>query len=177
MIHIHDLRQMKTLRVCIAKRIFSNSLFVHSQPSLAEENCCEQKDISNSYFCVWEAAIASFADQRNANDKGYFASQVWKNFMYRFACIVFFPTSLLLGLATAGYLWPPQVRECLIVARGEEEHDTLPKDITVEMLHEEILIASQSTNKKIDTVEADMKDMKEMLINIQVMMGRKDILE
>jgi hypothetical protein len=103
--------------------------------------------------------------------------------MHRCACIVFIPTWLLLGLATAGYLWPLQVRECLFVARGEEEHDTLPKDegernITEEMLHEEILAASQTTNTKIgainsDTVQlkSDMIDVKEMLINIQAMMG------
>lgn len=182
MLHIHDLSQFKILCACIVKRICSKSHFVRSQPSIAEENCCEGEDISNSYFRVWAAAIASFADKREANDKGYFASNFWENFMRRCVCIVIIPAWLLLGLATAGYLWPPQVREYLFVARVDNEDDMLPKDeggenITADLLHEELLIANQATNKKIVTIEADIKDIKEMLINLHVMMGKKDFLE
>ena len=64
-------------------------------------------------FSQWHDMIELF----EPTDASYVSIEFWCILFTRLAVVVIIPVWLLLGLATAGWLWPPQVREWCFVAK------------------------------------------------------------
>jgi len=120
MLFILDVNQMQKFFNRISRIIGFKS---KSSPS--EDNCSDEMSSIDPFASYWKTILSCFHDKRLENQNGESASNYWTLLIRRCACIIIIPTWLLLGVVSAGYLWPPQVRVWLFFPRAEKDKKKL----------------------------------------------------
>jgi hypothetical protein len=136
-----------------------------------------QQDIEDDYAAnlkdtfgqgAWKNLIALYEDQ----DLSALSLEFYCYLVFRFAAGIFLiPLWLIVGLASAGFLWPPQVREWLFVQRiaKRSKGDTLQEQRLYQMnelkaevkkLQEEIKDEMTTDRKEVDGMKTQLTQMK-----------------
>jgi len=177
MLFILDVNQMQKF----FNRI-SRIIGFKSKSSSSDDDRSDEMSSIDPFFSYWERILSCFHDKRLVNGNGESTPKYWKLFILRCTCIVIIPLWLLLGAVSAGYLWPPQVREWLFFASSKKEDTVLPADMEhkilvneIENFRNEILIANQTMsscllklNKKLDETQKKMHDEEKKLSNVAI---------
>ena len=167
MLFILDVNQMQKFFNRISRIIGFKS---KSSPS--EDNCSDEMSSIDPFASYWKTILSCFHDKRLENQNGESASNYWTLLIRRCACIIIIPTWLLLGVVSAGYLWPPQVRVWLFFARAEKDKKKTSDDTCASMkqLQTEILTANQTIYTsfgKIDSrVGYSMKQLQDKIFDL-----------
>lgn len=123
MLFIIEVNQMQILYNDVAKQFgcsFNGCCFKRTS---AEGDDAQEKGYYGSYFRNWEKAFACFEDRSGVDENGRNVSIFLSSFIVRCACTLIISIWILLGILSAGYLWPPQVREWLFSVKGEKENE------------------------------------------------------
>jgi len=177
MLFILDVNQMQKFFKCTSRNIGLKSKASPSEDNRSDESCSMEPFFSN-----WERILSCFHDKRLVNKNGESTPKYWKLFILRCTCIIIIPIWLLLGVVSAGYLWPRQVREWLFFACSKKEVRDLPADMehkilvnAIENFRNEILIANQTMsscllklNNKLDETQKQMQVEEKKLSNVAI---------
>ena len=93
-------------------------------------------------------------------DASYFSGEFWCITFTRLIAIVLVPTWLIVGLATFGWLWPPQIREWCFVAKytraskGKNE-EIFNKNLTKAL--KEVNLRNEVLTEKVKSMDAALK--------------------
>ena len=149
MLFIIEVNQMQMLLNEVAKPFYCITKRCCFKRTSTEEDDTQETSYNVTYFRNWEKAFACFEDKSDIDENCNF----WSNFLGRCACTAVISIWILLGILSAGYLWPPQVREWLFSVEREKENQRLPstEDDATSMvqLQNEVLITNQTLSSRI----------------------------
>jgi len=172
MLFIIEVNQMQILYNDVAKQFGCSLNRCCFKRTSAEGDDAQEKGYYGSYFRNWEKAFACFEDRSGVDENGRNVSNFLSSFIVRCACTLIISIWILLGILSAGYLWPPQVREWLFSVKGEKENERrLKVDDEDAAVNESLSIRLFHVDSKIDQLTVDSSERKQEIQNIKSELG------
>jgi hypothetical protein len=139
--------------------------FYVPQPSCLDRLTAELEEL-------WDVAISSLFGKGGAKEDKWYArsSLMWKNLCLRLACALFVPLWLAAGLASLGFLWPPQVRRFIFMPRGrilEQAKPNEAREFFVSQLagvRNEVMKLKDMSYEQSNDVQKEIKELKAILV-------------